>query len=146
MRRFRLNSYVLVVAVVSALAHLFVLTYALTHMGDTAPEVIAPPPMTIWLAPAPDRAPRPSARVRVHTAVRPVGELSPLHVAVDPPTTTVTSGEAVASPPPVLNLKRLAIRHAETCVELGIVHSPATYPRVDLTLADYSAFAFRTSE
>jgi len=47
---------------------------------------------------------------------------------------------------PVLNLKRLAIRHAETCVELGIVHSPATYPRVDLTLADYSAYAFRTSE
>ena len=39
---------------------------------------------------------------------------------------------------PVLNTKSVTIRFAETCVGLGISHSPLTYPRADLSFEDFS--------
>jgi allantoin racemase len=38
---------------------------------------------------------------------------------------------------PVLNTKAISIRFAETCVALGLAHSPLTYPRADLTADDF---------
>ncbi len=42
---------------------------------------------------------------------------------------------------PVFNTKSVTIRFAETCVALGLAHSPATYPRADLSYEDFSAQA-----
>lgn len=42
---------------------------------------------------------------------------------------------------PVLNTKSITIRFAETCVGLGLAHSPLTYPRADLSYEDFSAQA-----
>ncbi len=39
---------------------------------------------------------------------------------------------------PVLNTKSVTIRFAETCVGLGISHSPLTYPRAELSYEDFS--------
>jgi len=39
---------------------------------------------------------------------------------------------------PVYNTKAITIRFAETCVNLGIRHSPQTYPQANLTYADFS--------
>ena len=38
---------------------------------------------------------------------------------------------------PVLNTKSISIRFAETCVALGLAHSPLTYPRAKLTAEDF---------
>ena len=46
---------------------------------------------------------------------------------------------------PVFNTKSVTIRFAETCVNLGIAHSPATYPRADLSYEDFSAQAQGTT-
>jgi hypothetical protein len=42
---------------------------------------------------------------------------------------------------PVFNTKSVTIRFAETCVALGLAHSPATYPRADLSYDDFTARA-----
>jgi allantoin racemase len=42
---------------------------------------------------------------------------------------------------PVFNTKSVTIRFAETCVNLGLSHSPATYPRADLDYDDFRARA-----
>ncbi|MGY9004944.1 MAG: aspartate/glutamate racemase family protein [Alphaproteobacteria bacterium] len=42
---------------------------------------------------------------------------------------------------PVLNTKSITIQFAETCVALGIKHSPLTYPRANLTADDLSSKA-----
>ncbi|MDX1483268.1 MAG: aspartate/glutamate racemase family protein [Alphaproteobacteria bacterium] len=42
---------------------------------------------------------------------------------------------------PVFNTKSVTIRFAETCVNLGLAHSPLTYPRADLKYDDFSAHA-----
>jgi Asp/Glu/hydantoin racemase len=39
---------------------------------------------------------------------------------------------------PVFNTKAVTIRFAETCVNLGLRHSPHTYPQAKLTYADFS--------
>ena len=44
---------------------------------------------------------------------------------------------------PVLNTKTITIRFAETCVNLGLSHSPKTYPTAKLDPEDFSAYAFR---
>ncbi|MPZ13217.1 MAG: hypothetical protein GEU73_02110 [Chloroflexi bacterium] len=44
---------------------------------------------------------------------------------------------------PVLNTKAITIRFAETCVGLGMSHSPITYPSAKLSVEDFSAYAFR---
>ncbi len=42
---------------------------------------------------------------------------------------------------PVFNTKSVTIRFAESCVNLGLAHSPLTYPRADLAYEDFSAKA-----
>ncbi|MDH3240164.1 MAG: aspartate/glutamate racemase family protein [Alphaproteobacteria bacterium] len=42
---------------------------------------------------------------------------------------------------PVFNTKSVTIRFAETCVNLGLAHSPKTYPRADLKYEDFAAQA-----
>jgi Asp/Glu/hydantoin racemase len=42
---------------------------------------------------------------------------------------------------PVFNTKAVTIRFAETCVGLGLSHSPVTYPRANLAYEDFSAKA-----
>ena len=42
---------------------------------------------------------------------------------------------------PVFNTKSVTIRFAETCVGLGLSHSPITYPRANLSYDDFSASA-----
>ncbi len=42
---------------------------------------------------------------------------------------------------PVFNTKSVTIRFAETCVALGLAHSPLTYPRAELSYEDFSAQA-----
>jgi hypothetical protein len=43
---------------------------------------------------------------------------------------------------PVLNTKSISIRFAETCVNLGLSHSPRTYPTAELRYEDFSALAY----
>lgn len=43
---------------------------------------------------------------------------------------------------PVLNTTRIGLRLAETCVQLGMSHSAATYPSAKLRLEDFSALAY----
>jgi Asp/Glu/hydantoin racemase len=43
---------------------------------------------------------------------------------------------------PVHNTKSIGIRFAETCVALGVTHSPRTYPAAHLTYEDFGAKAF----
>lgn len=42
---------------------------------------------------------------------------------------------------PVFNTKSVTIRFAETCVALGLSHSPLTYPRADIEYEDFNARA-----
>ncbi len=44
---------------------------------------------------------------------------------------------------PVLNTKSITIRTAETCVALGLSHSPITYPSAKLNPDDFGAYAFK---
>jgi Asp/Glu/hydantoin racemase len=43
---------------------------------------------------------------------------------------------------PVLNPKAVGIHYAEMCVRLGMSHSPLSYPRAELSLEDFTAYAF----
>ncbi|MBM2810984.1 MAG: Asp/Glu/hydantoin racemase [Chloroflexi bacterium] len=43
---------------------------------------------------------------------------------------------------PVINTKSVSIRFAETCVSLGMSHSPITYPTANLKPEDFTAKAF----
>lgn len=43
---------------------------------------------------------------------------------------------------PVFNTKSVSIRFAETCVSLGMSHSPITYPTAELHDEDFSGYAY----
>lgn len=44
---------------------------------------------------------------------------------------------------PVFNTKSVSIRFAETCVSLGMSHSPITYPTAKLADEDFQGYAYR---
>lgn len=46
---------------------------------------------------------------------------------------------------PVMNTKTVAIRFAETCVQIGLTQSPIAYPKVSMTYEDFQSPAFQTA-